>query len=220
MFFGSARGITGAWGNNREGGNVPEYRPERHGRTPIEQMAAQNGWAVLPKMPSYDDGSHLDLSGGPFAPQQWHPASDVVRGQAGYWPFWALTVTARTRGDAWRPYALTFMQLGGLLPYVHVYPESFRASITSVTPEVNLESGEFNDRFAVFAKDAQTVYGLLNPRAMQALIEARPVDELWTAGQFLCISRVDPHSAEALGEHLTLLTTIAGGVPSSLYERD
>ncbi|WP_106850202.1 DUF3137 domain-containing protein [Blastococcus sp. Marseille-P5729] len=220
MFFRSARGITGSWGHNAYGSNVPEYRPQHRGRTPIEQMAAQNGWAVLHQMPAYDDGSPIDLSGGPFAPGHWHPGADVVHGQAGYWHFWALTVTARTRGDNWRPYAVTFMQVGGVLPYVHVYPEGWRASLTSVMPEVHLESGEFNDRFATFARDAQTAYGLLNPRAMQTLIDSPPLDEIWTAGQFVCAARVDPHCAETLGAHLTLLTTIAGGVPSSLYERD
>lgn len=220
MFFGNLRGITGAWGGRHGDGNVPEFRPDHQQHTPIGLMAEQNGWQILPQMPAYDDGTSIDLSGGPFAPGSWRPEPPVIAGQAGYWPFWALTVTARTRADAWRPYAVTFMQLGGVLPYVHVYPESWRASVTSVVPEVHLESGEFNDRYSVFAKDAQTVYGLLNPRAMQALIEAPPFDEIWTAGQFVCICRVDPHHAEALGAHLSLLTSIAGGVPSSLYERD
>lgn len=209
----------GGYGGGHGEANVPEYRPERVYRTPIEEMAKQNGWQLGP-MPSYEDGSAIDLSGGPFAPGYWHPNEPVVHGQAGYWPFWALTVRAMTRAGEWRHYAVTFMQLAGVLPYVHVYPESWRASVTSVVPEVDLESGEFNDRFSTFAKDAQTVYGLLNPRAMQAMIESPPLDELWTAGQFVCLCRVDGHNAETLGAHLNLLTAIAGGVPSSLYERD
>ena len=220
MFFGSARGITGAWGGGHGDGNVPDFHPDRSGRLPIEVMAQQNGWPLQPDLPYYEDGSPIDLSGGPFAPQQWRPNPPVVHGRAGYWSFWALTVTARTRGNAWRPYALTFLQAGGELPYVHVYPESWRASITSVVPEVHLESSDFNDRYAVFAKDAQTVYGLLNPRAMQQLLQAPPLDEIWTAGQFVCIARVDPHHSAALATHLDLLTGIAGGIPSSLYERD
>ncbi|WP_153504418.1 DUF3137 domain-containing protein [Cumulibacter manganitolerans] len=219
MFFGSARGITGNWGRRYGEGNVPEFRPDRAGRLPIEAMAQHNGWELSPEMPRYDDGTPIDLSGGPLAPQQWRPNPPIVHGQAGYWHFWALTVTARTRGDAWRPYAVTFLQVAGLLPYVHVYSESWRASVTSVMPEVDLESGEFNDRYAVFAKDAQTVYGLLNPRAMQQLLDAPPLDEVWTAGQFVCIARVDPHHSAALAAHLDLLTGIAGGIPSSLFER-
>ncbi len=199
--------------------NVPHYRQDRHATTSLSEMARSNNWQLLQTMPAYDDGSALDLSGGPFAPGRYTPIPPIVQGQAGYWVFWAATVRAMTRGAQMRPYALTFMQLSGLVPYVHVYPESWRASITSVTPEVHLESGLFNDRFATFSDDPQSVYALLNPRAMQMLIDSPPIDEIWTAGQFVCISRVDPHHGEALGAHLTLLTAIAGGIPTSLFER-
>lgn len=238
VFGGSARWLTGGgmgpgggrrWGNRnrRDGGwdqdgvagNVSEFRAHHTGGTPLAQMAHSNGWSLLQSMPTYEDGTDLDLSGGPFAVGRYHPIPPIVQGQAGYWTFWALSVSAMTRGAQWRSYALTFMQLGGAVPFVHVYPEAWRASITSVTQEVHLESGAFNDRFATFAKDAQTVYGLLNPRTMQLLLDSPPVDEIWTAGQFVCISRIDAHHGEALGAHLNLLTSIAVGVPSSLFER-
>lgn len=235
MFGGSARWLTGGgWGAGRWGpdgrrrrgryrpdpyrSNVPEYRDEALGGTSLETIARTNGWSLLPVMPAYEDGTALDLSGGPFAPGQYTPAPPIVQGRAGYWTFWASTVNAMTRGAQLRPYALTFMQLGGAVPYVHVYPEAWRASITSVTPEVNLESGLFNDRFATFADDPRTVYGLLSPRTMQLLLDSPPVDEVWTAGQFVCVSRIDAHSGETLGAHLNLLTSIAGGIPSSLFE--
>lgn len=231
MHFGSARWVTGSFGRRggrgrygRYGqygtdGNVPQFRPDSSPRTSLSHMAEVNGWAQLGGLPTYEDGTALDLSGGPFAPRQWNVVPPVVEGRAGHWAFWASTVTAMTRGASVRPYALTIMQIGGVVPYVHVYPEAWRASITSVTPEVHLESGLFNDRFATFADDPQTVYGLLNPRAMQLLLDSPPVDEIWTADQFVCIARVDPHHAEALGAHLNLLTSIVGGIPSSLYER-
>lgn len=198
---------------------MPEFLPDDEARTTLQQMAELNGWSVLAAMPTYDDGTGLDLRGGPFAPGRWSASPPIVQGRAGYWAFWAMTVTAMTRGSQWRPYALTFLRLDGAVPYVHVYPEAWRASVTSVTAEVHLESGIFNDRFATFADDPRTVYGLLNPRTMQMLLDSPPVDEIWTAGEFICIARVDPHHGEALGEHLNLLTSIAGGIPSSLFER-
>lgn len=230
MFGGSLRWITGGAGRGRHrrrgwdvtagGSNVPEFQARTDGRTALTAMASSNGWSLLEAMPRYDDGTAIDLSGGPFAPGRYSPIPPIVHGRAGYWTFWATSVSAMSRGAQWRPYALTFMQLGGSVPYLHVYPESWRASVTSLTPEVHLESGHFNDRFATFADDPRTVYGVLNPRAMQVLLDLPPVDELWTAGRFLCVSRVDPHHAEALGAHLHLLTTIAGGIPSSLFDHD
>lgn len=213
-------GRGGGWDDDGFTSNVPQFRSGTPGHTSLAQMAQSNGWSLLQEMPRYEDDTPLDLSGGPFAPNRYTPMPPIVQGQAGYWTFWALSVNAMSRGAQWRPYALTFMQLAGVVPHVHVYPESWRASITSVTPEIHLESGLFNDRFATFANDPQTVYGLLNPRTMQMLLDSPPVDEIWTRGQFVCISRIDSHNGETLGAHLNLLTSIAGGIPSSLFERD
>ena len=107
MFFRSARGITGNWNRGYGEGNVPEYRPQSVGWTPIEEMARQNRWSLLGELPRYDDGSPLDLSGGPFAPRQWRPNPPVVQGQAGYWQFWALTVTGQpARSATWRRWSV------------------------------------------------------------------------------------------------------------------
>lgn len=230
MFGGNLRwvggGGFGSHGNRKRhrargafDSSVPTFGMSTVGRTSLMDMARANSWSVLKRMPAYEDGTPLDLSGGPFAPGHYAAVPPIVQGQAGYWRFWATSVEAMSRGAERRLYALTFMQLGGAVPHVHVYPESWRASITSVTPEVHLESGQFNDAFATFASDPRAVYGLLNPRTMQLMLQSPPIDEIWTAGQFVCVSRIDAHHGEALGAHLNLLTSIAGGIPSSLFER-
>lgn len=200
------------------GSQMPNYSPPRSSGTPLEAMAAANGWRAASHWPVAANGAPVPISGGPFAPERFHPMPPVVTGQAGYWPFVAATVQAMTRAGEYRPYAVTAMQFPGELPYVHIYPESWRATATSVTAEVHLESGEFNDRFSVFSDSPRTVYQLISPRAMRYLIEQPPLDELWTSGNSLCVSRVDPHSAEVLGAHLTTLTTLAGDIPSSAWD--
>ncbi len=198
-------------------GNVPEYSV-RGGGIPIDVMAITNRWQVVDALPTGADSRPLTFDGGAFAPGQYEPSGPVVLGQAGYWNFVACTIIATTRGGDRRPYALTAMQFPGVLPYVHIYPESWRASATSLSPEVHLESGEFNDKYSVFSDSARTVYQLISPRSMRYLIGQPPLDELWTAGQSLCICRVDPHNAAVLGAHLSTLTTLAGDIPSSAWD--
>ena len=85
-------------------------------------------------------------------------------------------------------------------------------------PEVDLEYGEFNDRFATFAKDPRTAYAVLSPRTMQVLLAGPPLDELWTAGPQVCRARLDGSRAAGLDAHLRLLTVCAGDLPSSSWE--
>lgn len=187
-------------------------------RTSIAVMAASNGWQVTDRLPGDEYGNLLDINGGPFAPGLWNAVPPIVLGRAGYWDFVACTVSAMTRAREWRMNAATIMTLPGPVPPVHVYPESWRASVTSVVPEVHLESSVFNDRFSVFAQQPSAVYHVLSPRAMQLLIDLPPFDEVWTRGRLLCIARIDPHNVEALDTHLRVLTTIAGDMPSSAWE--
>lgn len=196
---------------------MPEFAKQSYG-PPIEEMARTNGWQLTNALPTEADGQPMRFDGGAFAPEQYWLSGPVVLGQAGYWNFLACTIVARTRGGDQRPYALTAMQFPGALPYVHIYPESWRATVSSLTPEVNLESGEFNDRYSVFSDSARTVYQLISPRAMRYLIEQPPFDEIWTAGRWLCICRVDSHNADVLGAHLSTLTTLAGDIPSSAWD--
>jgi len=203
----------GAWGE------MPQFR----GRDDIDPrsiavMAQSNNWAIYDALPRMADGSAIDISGGPFAPGQWVPYPPIVAGIAGRWSFLAFTVSAETRGGNTQAYAVTLMTMPGPLPYVHIYPETWRASATSVTHEVNLEYGEFNDRYAVFSKSPETVYSVLSPRTMQQLLNLPPLDEIWTAGPNVCLARIDQHNIETLDTHLRVLTCAAGDMPSSAWE--
>lgn len=210
---GRRRGM-GSYGNN-----MPQFRGrDERDTTSIAAMAEANGWTVADGIPTMSDGSPFELSGGPIAGEQWRPQPPVVSGTAGYWPFLAMTAGVRTRSGSWNSYAITAMRMPGRLPAVHIYPESWRATVTSVTQEVNLEFGEFNDRYSVFSATPQAVYAVLSPRTMQLLLTMPPFDEIWTAGPNLCVARIDSHNVDALNTHLQVLTTAAKDMPSSMWD--
>lgn len=218
--FGGGYGGRRGRGYGRSGwGDTPEFR----GRDDIDPrsiaiMAQSNNWTIYDALPTMADGSPVDIAGGPFAPGKWAAYPPIVAGIAGRWAFLAFTVSAQTRGGNMQAYAVTLMTMPGPLPYVHIYPETWRATATSVTQEVNLEYGEFNDRYAVFSKSPETVYSVLSPRTMQQLLELPPLDEIWTAGPNLCLARIDPHNIDTLDAHLRILTHAAGDMPSSAWE--
>lgn len=199
---------------------MPVYQPAQPSADPgsLVAMAQSNQWPLAHDLPALPDGRPVDISGGPFAPGRWRVAPPVALGRAGHWPFFATNIAAMTRAGEWATYAVTAIMLPGPLPYVHCYPESWRASATSVVPEVHLEYGEFNHRFATFAKDPRTAYAVLSPRTMQALVDTPPLDELWTAGPQVCLARLDGHAATTLDAHLRLLTVCAGDMASSAWE--
>lgn len=213
------------WGGGRRrgvggyGNSMPQFsgREERD-MTSIATMAAANGWTVGDGIPTMADGSRIELAGGPIAGEQWRPQPPIVTGTAGYWPFVAMTAGVRTRSGSWTSYAVTAMMMPGRLPAVHIYPESWRATVTSMTPEINLEFGEFNDRYSVFSANPQAVYAVLSPRTMALLLTLPPFDEIWTAGPNLCVARIDPHNVNTLNTHLQMLTTAAKDMPSSMWD--
>lgn len=210
--------MYGGWGSHGNwNSRMPEFRGHQDDGS-LVAMAQANNWRIDSALPTMADGTRIDISGGPFVTGFWQSTAPVVVAQAGYWPFVAFTATTRTRGGDQAAYAVTAMAMPGPMPYVHCYPESWRARATSVTPEVDLESGQFNDAFAVFAQDARTAYSVLSPRTMEAFVHSPPVDELWTAGSQLCLCRIDPHSAATLNAHLQLLTRCAADIPTSTWE--
>lgn len=212
------------WGWGRSARSGPFTEASWGDAEALTQMAVANGWVVADQLPVRGDGSQLVIAGGPLGPPQvgWQVAGPVIVGRAGYWPFVAVTANVLTRAAAYQPYALTALGLPGPLAAVHVYPERRRSQLTAVMPEVDLESGAFNDHFAVFSHDRRTAYGVLSPRTMQALLTAsagRPdLDELWTWHDQLCIARIDGHGPAVLDTHLRLLTACAGDLPTSLWD--
>lgn len=214
--YGGGWNRKGRWG---AGGDAPQFgsRDDLDSRS-IALMAQSNNWPVYDALPTLADGSLIDISGGPFAPNQWQASPPIVSGVAGRWSFLAFTVAAQTRGANWQEYAVTLMTMPGPLPYVHIYPETWRASATSVSQEVHLEYGEFNARYAVFSKSPETVYSVLSPRTMEQLLELPPLDEIWTCGPNVCLARIDRHNIETLDTHLQILTRAAGDMPSSAWE--
>lgn len=209
------------WGQRSRRG----YREATYGDPgAMSAMAQANGWNVGSELPPEADGRPARLAGGPLGPPgvDWRTAGPVVLGRAGWWPFIATTALARSRANQLLPYAVTALRMAGRLAPVHVYPERWRAQLTAVMPEVNLESGAFNDHLAVFSPDRRTAYGVLSPRTMEYLLEAERGgwlhDELWTWENYLCVARADGHTPHILDLHLRLLTVCAGDLPTSLWD--
>jgi hypothetical protein len=95
------------------------------------------------------------------------------------------------------------------LPPMEVRPGGLSRS------DITLESAEFNRTFDVIGNDSRYLTGVLHPRTMQALLDARPIS-LAVAGTALVLYEDQPLTPESLSRGLATLDRIR--IPRQVFD--
>lgn len=191
-------------------------RRRRRRSDSIARWAAANGW-------DYDSQSALLLSRWtvpPFGRSGRREARDVLRKEIRGVPVTSFTFSVVT--DTVADMALIgerhvlMTELPVRLPALTLTPEGSprRHGALGLLPDIELESGQFNDRWRVQCADRRFAYALCHPRLMARLLEddARHVSVL-VEGCDVGVHAPGPTDVERLEERAALLADVAGLVP-------
>ncbi|MGH8893290.1 MAG: hypothetical protein ACRDWY_08310 [Actinomycetes bacterium] len=197
---------------------------ERKRRERIMTFALARGWAY-----AGEDSSLVDRwPGEPFGRGERRRARNVLTGQESGRAFTAFDysyVTHSTdskghRRSSTQRYGVCVVAAPAPLGRVEVVPENVitrTADAIGLTPDIDLESDDFNRSFRIRARDAKLASDLLPPRTMEYLLAARP-DAWRTAGPYLLSwhpGRLDPASVVRA---CAVLDRVIDGTPSFVWK--
>lgn len=182
----------------------------------VERWAAANRWG-------YENQSALLLSRwtvAPFGRSGRREARDVLRREIRGVPVTSFTFSVVT--DTVADTALIgerhvlMTELPVRFPALTLTPEGSprRHGALGLLPDIELESGEFNDRWRVQCADQRFAHAFCHPRLMARLLadDARRVSVL-VEGRDVVVHAPGPTDLERLEERAALLVDLAGLVP-------
>lgn len=181
----------------------------------LREAAGARGWTVRDTEPEL---APL-LRGAPLRLTAEHLAAPVVRGRSGSWDVTALEVRYRMpKGDlAPAQYAVTAMAVPLPLPALRIAPRRFLSHGTAGLLVLPTDDETFESRWRVLAAaDAVELRGISGPRLRAALVAGPDLDELWTAGGYLAVSRAGAHHGTLLADHTRLLDEAMAGLQAAL----
>jgi len=200
-----------------------QWQREQKRRSLLVEWAAANNWTFEAR----DDQWCARWQGAPFTEGDHRRACNVLAGQWKGKPFVSFDYTYEThssdgkggRSTTTHHYAVSSVQLPTYLPRLQVTPENLLSRLGSavgISPDIELESEDFNRAFRVQANDPKFASDVLTPRTMQMLLTRPRFSWRIEAADILCWEQGEQQPAEVTARVATMLDVLAG-IPSFVW---